>query len=299
MPFVNYICPDGVEIKIEDCIEKCRMVGRCVSLPTLMLMAQRRPWKGVLSTTQALNGTRYEYLRITKDYAEKPVDRAFALLGTLHHLKHQNVDVPDALVEEKLSDELGTGIPDLLINGELWDYKTAAAYKVRRWLGKKREEEVIPPGEKGHGVYTKGKNKGEPRTRPFWSMTEPDIFDLQMQVSRYAMLWRSLGPTFKVDKAFVQVTVRDFSKTMTPRMHGLDRAIYVIPIPLLDEETVSHFYMTKATALMEALDGGVMPPPCSPHEAWDGKRCAAYCPVWMHCDEGQRWHDAPAPEEEE
>ena len=296
MPFVNYICPDGVEIRIESCLTKCRMTERCLSLPTLMLMSRRRTWKGKISATQALNGTRLEYLKQMHDYAEAPVNRAFALLGTLHHLRLQNVQIPDALMEEWLQDEEGTGIPDLLHEGVLWDYKTTSAYKVCRWQGRKKEEEVIPAGEEGHGVFRSGARKGQPRTRKVWSMTEPDIFDLQMQISRYAWFYRDMG--FAVFKALVQATIRDFN-ARTPVQYGVDRQIVVIPIPILDREVVMEFYRMKQDALIHALDKKELPPPCTDHETWEGKRCQSYCPVWMHCDVGIKAHEEPIKEEED
>jgi len=74
-----------------------------------MLMSRRREWKGKISATQGLNGTRMEYLKLTHEYSEKPTDRAFALLGTFHHLKMQGVTVPESLTEVELVDVLREG----------------------------------------------------------------------------------------------------------------------------------------------------------------------------------------------
>ena len=288
MPMVNYICPDWVEIKVEDCINACRLGSRCVSKPTLMLMSHRRPWRGEVSATQGLNGTRLEYLKITQEYGERPVDRAFALLGTLHHLKHQKIDIPEALMEEALKDEDGTGIPDLLIDGQLWDYKTCAAYKLARVMGKRKEE--VPAPELG--TFKSGPRKGQPKTKMVWSMVEPDIFDWQMQTNRYAWMYRDIG--LEVNEIFVQATIRDFQRTMTPRMYGFDRQIYIVPIPILEKSVVVDYYRDKKAALIECLANEEMPPPCSARETWDGKRCEHYCPVARYCDVGQAATSKPA-----
>lgn len=301
MPLVNFICPDGVEIPISECHKECRMDRRCVTLPTLLLMGKTREWKGIVSTTQMLNGTRYEFLRIQKDYGEKPVDRAFALLGTFHHLRMQNVQVPEALTEEWMEDELGSGMFDTYdaATKTLYDYKTAGGYKVNRVLGKKKITVDVPTGE----VYKTGARAGEPRTRKesTWSMTTPDTFEWSMQLSRYAMLLEDVG--FPVNEIIVQVTVRDFN-AQTARQYGLDRQIYLIPLEKYPREIVETYYTEKRDALLSHLASNIMPPPCSPRERWldegtyneetvltePGRRCGGYCPVWKHCGLGVKAH---------
>src|SRR3972149_626429 len=141
--WTSFICPDEVQIKIEDCINECRMDRRCVAKPTLIMFAMGLPkWKGKISTTQALNGTRLEFLRLKHDYGEAPCDRAFALAGTQHHLKYQKIEIPGALYEEWMEDEEGTGMFDYYDSEtfELYDFKLIGGYKVNRILGKFSEE---------------------------------------------------------------------------------------------------------------------------------------------------------------
>jgi hypothetical protein len=301
MPWTQFECPDGEKIEIEKCCEKggCRMTERCVSRPTCILFSRsRREWRGKISATQALNGTRYEYLRLTVNYSEKPVDRAFALLGTFHHLRHQKLDLPDALVEERLEDEDSTGMFDYYEeeNGVhvLTDYKTTAAYKLCRWLGKYQVEEET--GE----FFKSGPRAGQKKTRKVWAMREPDLFDLSMQFSRYAWLLRKNN--FPVDIAKAQATIRDFNKRMGIQ-YGLDRKIYMLSVPLFDEETVTNFYRTKNNALNEALAKKELPPVCDRRERWTNDagidiRCTGYCPVWAACDHGRQVRAEPIPEEE-
>jgi hypothetical protein len=298
MPMVNYICPDGVSIKIEDCLGKCRLDGRCVTLPTLQLMSRRRPWKGKLSTTQALNGVRYIYLTLTKDYGEKPVDRAFALLGTFHHLRMQNVSIPESLTEEWLGDELGTGMFDFYdpTTRTMYDYKTCGGYKINRVLGKKKVTVDEPTGE----VYKTGKRAGEPKTRKAstWHLGTPDDFDWRMQLSRYAVLLEDAG--FKVDEIVVQATVRDYN-AMTARMYALDRQIYLISMEKFPKDIVIEFYRRRHLDIAHALESNSMPPPCNARERWldedaedpeaPGRRCQSFCPVWEYCDLGIKGHE--------
>jgi hypothetical protein len=280
MPWTDFICPDGATIRIEDCIAKCRMdTGRCVAPPTLeMFRRGRRPWTGKLSTTSALNGTRLEYLKIRHDYAEAPCRRAFALLGTLHHTRYQKLDLPNALHEERLEDELSSGIFDYYANGEIYDFKTAGCWKVCRALGKFQVEEDT--GE----VFKSGPRKGLPKMRKVWTLGEPDYFDWRMQGSRYA--WMLMDTGFPVERYIVQVTVRDFTR-MTARMYGLERQIYLIDIPLFDRDTVVNYYRAKQEAIDQALRLDTVPEPCSPTERWDDKRCREYCPVSGFCDYAQ------------
>jgi hypothetical protein len=283
MPWTKFICPDRVEIDMDKCIEKCRMKeGRCVALPTLIMFKKgRRPWKGLISTTQALNGTRLEFLKIKQDYAEAPCSRAFALLGTFHHLRYQKVDLPGGLSEEWMEDSEGSGMFDYYDaeTKTLYDFKTTGAYKVNRWLGRFQQE--VETGE----FYKTGEKKGQPKTRKEWYLGEPDNFDLTMQLSRYA--WMLCDAGFPVEQAYVQATVRDYT-AMTARMYALERQIYLISIEILPRDQVVAYYREKQTALLEALEKNELPSVCSTTERWEDKRCAGYCPVWYFCDHGQK-----------
>lgn len=95
-----------------------------------------------------LNPTRLEYLKLTKDYAIDPTDRAFALLGTRHHKRLELVakKIEGLIAEKKLdSDEVQkhSGILDLLEPDELQDgyyklidYKSWGSFMVALILGR-------------------------------------------------------------------------------------------------------------------------------------------------------------------
>jgi len=132
------------------------------------------------------------------------------------------------------------------------------------------------------------------------------MWDWQMQLSRYANLYRGAG--FGVEKAFIQATVRDFT-AQTSKQYGLDRQIHVIPVPLFDDATVEAFYSMKNKALENAMYMGTLPEPCSPKERWldeghpndsttPGRRCFKYCPVFSYCDLGIAAHSTAPPSDE-
>jgi len=298
MPLTHFECPDGELVKLQDCLDKCRMECRCVSKPTLVLMSRQRTWKGKISTTQGFNGTRYEFLRITRDYSERPCDRAFALLGTFHHLKLQGACPAEGIAEEFLEDAEGTGIADYYDSDEcaLWDFKTMGAWRVAKVTGRSKIEEEIPEGQPGHGLFASGPRKGTPRTRSSWGMVEPDDWELRMQLSRYAMMYEAAG--FPVKGLYVQVTVRDFG-ARTPVQYGIHRQIYVLKINRIPAAEVQKYYNERQAALVKAVDTGQMPPACNVRETWDGIRCARFCPVWRDCDKGWKAHETPQKKEEE
>ena len=87
MPLVGFICPDGAVAPIADDLAHCRSCDhKCLTLPTLRYIAKERVWNGRPSTTQLLNGTMLEFLKITRDYTCDPgQDRIFALYGSALH----------------------------------------------------------------------------------------------------------------------------------------------------------------------------------------------------------------------
>ena len=79
MPMTHFICPDGEEVSIPDCLSSCRMGQRCLTLPTLRKIAgSERPYNGKPSITMLMNGTMLEFLKIKVPYAVKPESRAYA-----------------------------------------------------------------------------------------------------------------------------------------------------------------------------------------------------------------------------
>jgi len=297
MPLTRFICPDQEEREISQCLQKCpRTEGRCLSLPTLMAIADGRPWTGKPSTTQLLNGTRLAYLQITKGYSVDPFDRAFALLGSRHHHRFEVIAKKlNALSEEKLDGEV-TGILDLLVPDEtiteeayeLWDYKTSGSFKVAKALGLVGRKVPDPTGE----VYKTSGKWGKAGSIKMITQYERDLlavdmWDWEFQLNHYRIKIEAIG--FPVSKMKIQATVRD-GGTMVAEGRGIDQNIFVIPVARYDDRLITDYFAQKREALLSALESKQLPPPCDAKETWDGRRCEAFCDVWQFCDVGVEAH---------
>ena len=260
MPLTEFICPDGSRRPIDTCAQCPRPEGRCLSLPTLRDAAQDRIWSGKPSTTQLLNPTRMEYLKITKPYAISPESRAFAMLGTKHHqrLEIMAKQIEGIIAEKKLSGTV-TGILDLLEPDELnegfyklIDYKTWGAYALVKHLG-----------TEGNGSH--------------------DRHNLELQLNNYRLMVEAVG--FPVSRMMVQCTVRD-GGTASAHKQGIHERMYWIPVEFLDNDDIIDYFMTKADALVEAVQSDTMPELCPYEDRWNGRRCKGFCDVAEWCPEG-------------
>lgn len=255
MPLTHYFCPDNKKVAIKDCLASCP--NRCMSLPTLQYIADgERPFNGVFSTTQLLNGTRYSYLTITKEYAQSPDNYAFALLGTRHHKKLESVAKRLEMTAEKYLDGDIKGILDLLVEDgkggyELWDYKTSGSYKIANALGLTRE-----------AVH---------------------IQDWELQLNNYRIELERLG--LPISRMVIQATARD-GGTFTARRYGIFKNIHLIEIKRLDDELVIGYFADKKATLQRHLTEKALPPMCSYDERWANNKCLRYCPVVEFCPEG-------------
>lgn len=124
-----FICPDGEQVIIEDCLKSCRMNDRhkCPDLPILERIASgRRTWTGTPSVTQLICGTCQAYLQIKNDYAVKPDDSVFAILGTaVHSLIEQDNDRTTSKTLRI------SGVPDRYDDTQIIDYKVSGIYKFK------------------------------------------------------------------------------------------------------------------------------------------------------------------------
>jgi len=258
-----YLCPDGQKRAIMECLERCpRPEGRCLSLPTLVTIGQTRIWSSNPSTTQCLNPTRIEYLQIKYDYEVDPFDRAFALLGTRHHGRLEQVakKIEGLEAEVKLKGEV-SGILDLLepLNGgeeyRLIDYKTFGSYAVAKQLGIKE-----------HGEY--------------------DRWKLAMQLNNYRIMAQDLG--FNVVELKAQITVRD-GNTFSARNNKIDKNLYLLPVEILPDDEVKEYFTDKAYQLCHAVETDALPNMCSYDDTWaNNRRCKSFCAVAQYCPEGAK-----------
>ena len=259
---LNYFtCPDKANTEIDKCLSQCRMDSRCMTIPTLKAISKERVWSGTPSTTQLINGTMIEYLKITKPYAVDPQDRAFMLLGISHHqLMAENAELAEIALGGAI-----TSTVDLIeitkTNGselEITDYKTWGSYRVAKALG------IIKTGPK---IFT---------VNP----TKIDMRDTELQLNHYRLQLESRG--FIVTKLWLQMTVRDGS-TFMAESRGLFKNIYLIQVPMLDDLTIRDYFESKKAALIYAINTNTMPSVCSEEECWGGRRCKEYCEVAEHC----------------
>ncbi|MBC8274806.1 MAG: hypothetical protein H8E40_07555 [Chloroflexi bacterium] len=291
----GFICPDNQQVNKEDCWQKCRIGQRCLTLPTLVAIGTDREWSGKPSTTQCINGTRLEFLKLTKDYYIDPYDRAFALLGTRHHEMLEAVSEKlNVLSEEKLGDEV-TGILDLIEpDGDsyiLSDYKTAGSYKVASAIGMIKVGKIPDPSGECYRSTGKWGKAGSPKMIDKFGIN-PDMANMQdwvLQLNNYRLLIESAG--FPVSRIQIQATVRD-GGTIVAKSRGITENIYMIPVKRLDDADVKDYFIDKSVALITAMETQQMPEPCSEQERWNGRRCKQYCEVWEHCELGQDAHMA-------
>jgi len=265
MPLKYFYCPDRTKIPISECLKGCpRPEGECLPPPTRFDAGSARQWKGRPSTTQCINPTRLEYLKIKYDYAIDPHDMAFALLGTQHHTRLELVATHIELMKTEvfLKNADTTGIADLLHpdpqNDGKWiltDYKTWGSVAVAKFLGF-------------------GKFNGD-RSR----------FDLEMQLNNYRIMAEAAG--FPVSKLQVQVTVRDGGLAASYK-NKVDFKMGLFPVNILDDDDVIEYFMDKSQALINAVNNNEMPPLCPYEERWGGNRCKGYCDVFRFCPEGAK-----------
>jgi len=263
MPLTHFHCPNGATLPITKCLENCpNKEGRCLSLPTLYDIGHDRKWTGQPSTTQLLNPTRQEYLKITKDYAIAPKSRAFALLGTRHHNRLEEVakKIENVEAELQLKSLEITGILDLLEPDPqqegyfiLFDYKTWGSYSLALHLGLKE-----------NGEYEKRQAR--------------------LQLNNYRVLVADLD--FKISQMKIQCTVRD-GHTKSAYWNGIEDTIVVLSVDFLPDDEVKEYFGRKREALLTALDTDTMPGLCDYEERWKGRRCKGdLCPVHPYCPEG-------------
>lgn len=284
----NFVCPDKEVVLVEDCLKKCRMGERCLTLPTLKLISNEREWNGTASTTQLLNGTMLEYLKITQPYDVVPEERAFMLAGTLHHKALEEVAKELGLAAE-IPLSVDRDIFDLIEVEEeglvLTDYKLWGSYKVAKALG--IVEVGKQPDPTGAVYKSTGKwgKKGDPKMIPIFDEI-PELasnWEAEYQLNRYRVMLEDLG--IKINRMQLQVTVRDGGLALA-HQRGVFNKMRRIPVEFIDSHEVKDYFEYKAGCLNEALAEG-WDTPCNNAECWDDVRCRSYCDVAQYCPKGQ------------
>ena len=299
IPAKNFLCPDGNEIEIAKCLEVngCRLRSRCATLPYLNLIAFDREYKGI-SPSMAGTGPMQIYLRATVDYTIDPYERVWAAFGTSTHGKLSiHSYTRNVLSEEPLSDEEMKGIPDCLETEEgtddeyiISDYKNFGSYKVAKCLGIsiiKTDKPILD--EEGNPVLLKsGKNKGAVKTKQETEVIiDPNNAELdaeKLQINRYRIFFEYYG--FGISDMRLQVMVRD-GGTYIAKSRGIDKNMYIIPIPFLDDKEVLSYYYNLNYEVKQAFEGNYRK--CNAWESWDNRRCNGYCEVSDQCKQLLGW----------
>ena len=284
MPATELICPDGNRIRMEECLQGCRMSSRCMLLPTLraVVKSANRELDG-LSTTDLISGTRENFFRKSRNYAIDPQKSIYALHGSaVHTLNEAHTD--DLLSEIRLQGEAASGMfdvyGDLCGTGEnvLGDYKVTSSYKAMRALG------YAPVSVATGEFFKSGPRKGQEKTKIEWQEGGPrNIFEWSIQLNFYRMLLEAAN--FRVDHMIIQMMVRD-SGLKIAATRKIDRPIHLLEVHRISDHWVRLYMAEKSRRLRHALDTGDMPPVCSARERWGDRKCPSYCPVAEHCDHG-------------
>jgi hypothetical protein len=281
-------CPDKEITTIKDCLSKCRLDERCLTLPTLTLMAEEREWKGIPSTTQLLNGTMYEFLKLTQPYVVDPDSRAFMLAGTKHHAGLEEFAHKLNLPAE-VALNIDRDIFDLLEPGDdgyaLTDYKLWGSYRVAKALG--IVEIGKQPDPTGAVYKSSGKwgKAGEPKMVPIFQQdtSKADNWEAELQLNRYRIMLEERG--IKISRMQIQATVRDGGLAIA-QSRGIIRNIYMIPVIQIDDSRVIDYFLHKEIDLTQALLDNKWNTPCNDKECWEGARCKGYCEVARNCPKG-------------
>lgn len=291
MPATAFICPDGNETAISNCLTSCRMASRCMFLPTLRAVAKSLD-RGITepTVTELITGTRETYLKKTVNYAVNPQDVLYALHGSALHTINESHTEGNMLTEIRLKDDITSGKFDLYgeildrDDGVLGDIKVTSSYKIMKALGKYKVD--VLTGES----YKSGQKKGEPRYRKEWRCDGcRGIGDWAVQINYYRILLQQQGMT--VNKMVIQAMCRDNSLRMANE-RGIDRAIYLIPVNSISDRWIHRYMRYKANALQQALATGALPPVCKEKERWRNRKCLDFCQVADHCPYGKKLKDS-------
>lgn len=286
MPLVGLRYPDGDVVSLEDIASNKVDLGRMgATLPTLLEMSKTRPVDRKPSTTELLNGTCQSYLQRTADYFESPDSQAFAIAGTRHHslLENSALDNVNQLTEIDLEYKGITGTADLydVDRKMLVDYKMSGSYKIAKALGVQVKHSFHPTE-----VYkTSGKHgkKGTPRrVKEFYlDETKADLEDWGWQVNYYRYLLEK-DKGYEVRSMYIQITARD-GGLQVATSRGIDRKIYMIKVPFIDNEHLEYKFNSKKDELLKALSTKELPNKCTESETWKGSKCKSYCSVRDVC----------------
>lgn len=288
------ICPDGQTISVKDCLDQCRLGVRCQEKPDLFLMSREREWTGTPSTTQLLNGTMYEFLKLTVPYYIDPDSRAFMLQGTRHH-KELDIVAKKLGLASEIALSMDRDIFDLLVwegkNLNLVDRKMWGSYKVAKALGIVEAGKIPDPNGEVYKKSGRWGKAGSPKMVSSFTQDpdKADNWEAELQLNNYRILLKRIAG-IEVSDMYLRVLVRDGGIAIAFN-RGVFRNTYRIPVKFMPDEEVSNYFKYKGSSLIQALADKHWDTPCSVKESWEGLRCERYCEVWEHCSKGVLVHN--------
>ena len=288
MPATHFICPNGEQVPIAQCLHKCLNGQRCMFLPTLRAISKSLERNiSELTVTELISGVRETYLKRTTNYAVDPLGIMYALQGQAIHSIHEGFTEGAILSEIRLKGAITSGKFDLYgrilddnSDHVLGDLKVTSSYKLMKALGIYKID--VPTGE----IYKSGMRAGQPKYRKeFRYDGVRDVLDWSIQLNYYRTLLEDAG--FKVERMVIQAICRD-SNLKTAAERGIDRTVYLIPINRISDHWLKSYFSQKAVALNLALLEKKLPPVCKPRERWNDKKCEKYCAASEHCPYAKR-----------
>lgn len=288
--------PNGKVYSLDD-IEALEVPELPAPLNYIREMFDVREWDGTPHVTDLLRGLRESYLEYTTPYARDVDDLAYSIMGKR---THANIEGEDG--EVPIAGYGIQGTTDIVeLAGtrklRLVDTKNQGSYAVAKALGLYQEDEYIRDENNNPVMYKSGQKKGQYKTRKV-TKRDPEKVDwgtIQMQLNIYRVIAnemladriRNFGPLLKwrgctVGELKVFFIVRD-GGTAAAFSRGVYQRTYYVNVPLLPDEKVWDFIQTRGSKLKHAIENREIPEPCSPEEAWHGKKCSTYCAVAKAC----------------
>ena len=287
MPATQFICPNGTQVPILQCLQACPQGERCMFLPTLRAIAKSLH-RGITepTVTELIAGVRETYLKKTTNYAVNLQSVLYALHGQGVHAMHEQCTEGDMLSEIRLKDTLTSGKFDLYgkiiddTEGVLGDLKVTSSYKLMKALGIYKVR--VPTGE----VYKTGLRKGQPKYR---NELRHDgvrhVLEWAIQLNYYRILLEQEG--FAVQKMYIQAMCRDNNLRMAAE-RGITQSVYMISIHKISDRWLLRYFHRKAALLHEAMKERKLPPICSSRERWHDRKCMEYCDGRANCPYAKR-----------
>ena len=264
------------------------MASRCAPLAYLRQCAREREWEGVPSVTQLLNGTRFSWFKIKKDYAIEPDDRAFMIIGSAGHAVLESAGEEEAriITEKEIALDGVKGTLDMIeIDSKsgkkfarLVSYKIVGSYKAALVMGIYTEKVPVVLAN-GDPLIVRGRQKFDTVVK-----CDPERADLEeyaLQDNFYRLAWDAANK-IKVKEMKLFLIVRD-GKTRLSVDRGIPRNTYYTDMPFLKDIEVLTYFASKKSSLLQHLEADTVPPLCNDRETWHGRRCAEYCEVRDHC----------------